>query len=176
MSAVAPVSREEVDEAVSVLRSTRTIRDRSRQLLQRARGGGSPWFIIDEGFLETAARQVADITKVRYPKLQVPYHSRWRHFEAGGVDRKAELDRLLAGFPPAVRAHAMIDLTVVSVLLDAGAGPDWKYVEPATGLSFMRSEGLAVASFHAFTSGLFSSDRNHPFPVSYTHLTLPTKA
>jgi hypothetical protein len=50
----------------------------------------------------------------------------------------------------------------VSVLLDAGAGPDWKYVEPATGKTFTRSEGLAVASFHAFTAGLFSSDGNHP--------------
>ena len=41
-------------------------------------------------------------------------------------------------------------------------GPDWKYVEPATGQTFTRSEGLAVASFHAFTAGLFSSDRNQP--------------
>lgn len=165
MSAVAPVSREEVEEAVSALRTTRVIRDRSRQLLQRARSGGSPWFIVDDGFLETAAREVADTTKARYPKLHIPYHSRWRHFEAGGVDRKAELDRLLAGLPRDVRAHAMLDLTVVSVLLDAGAGADWKYVEPATGQTFVRSEGLAVASFHAFTSGLFSSDRSHPFQV-----------
>jgi hypothetical protein len=61
-----------------------------------------------------------------------------------------------------VRAHAQIDLAFASVLLDAGAGPGWKYVEPATGQAFTRSEGLAVASFHAFTAGMFSSDRNHP--------------
>ena len=59
----------------------------------------------------------------------------------------------------------MIDLTVVSVLLDAGAGPGWSYVEPATGKTFTRSEGLGVASFHAFTSGLFSSDKDHPLQV-----------
>ena len=59
----------------------------------------------------------------------------------------------------------MIDLAVVSVLLDAGAGPDWKYVEPATGQAFTRSEGLAVASFHAFTAGLFSSDTDRPCQV-----------
>jgi hypothetical protein len=53
----------------------------------------------------------------------------------------------------------------VSVLLDAGAGPDWKYVEPATGEVFSRSEGLAVASFHAFVAGLFSSDKDHPYRV-----------
>ncbi len=56
----------------------------------------------------------------------------------------------------------MIDLAVVSVLLDAGAGPGWKYTEPATGQVFERSEGLGVASFHAFTAGLFSSDRDRP--------------
>jgi hypothetical protein len=51
------------------------------------------------------------------------------------------------------------------VLLDAGAGPGWKYVEPATGQTFTRSEGLAVASFHAFVAGLFSSDKDHPMRV-----------
>ena len=56
----------------------------------------------------------------------------------------------------------MIDLTVVSVLLDAGAGANWSYVEPATGKTFTRSEGLGVASFHAFTSGLFSSNKDRP--------------
>ena len=32
--------------------------------------------------------------------LDIPYHSRWRHFEAGGVDRKGELDRALASTAP----------------------------------------------------------------------------
>ena len=56
----------------------------------------------------------------------------------------------------------MIDLAVVSVLLDAGAGPDWHYTEPGTGLRLTRSEGLGVASWHAFGSGLFSSDPADP--------------
>jgi hypothetical protein len=85
--------------------------------------------------------------------------------EAGGVDRKAELERLLGDVPKAVRGEALWDLAFVSVLLDAGAGPDWNYVEPATGKTFTRSEGLAVASFHAFMSGMFSSDKDHPLRV-----------
>ena len=44
---------------------------------------------------------VADVTRRRYPDLQIPFHSRWRHFEAGGVDRKAELARLVADAGPA---------------------------------------------------------------------------
>ncbi|MDB5861016.1 MAG: hypothetical protein JWQ76_4705 [Ramlibacter sp.] len=152
-------------EAVGLLRTTPTVRERCGQLLQRARAGESAWFVVDEGFLETAAQEVATVTRERYPKLHIPYHSRWRHFEAGGINRKAELERLLAGQPPQNRAHAMIDLTVVSVLLDAGAGAGWSYVEPATGKTFTRSEGLGVASFHAFTSGMFSSDKDHPLQV-----------
>ena len=102
------------------------------------------------------------MTRTRYPDLEIPYHSRWRHFEAGGVDRKAELDDRLAELDTPARARAMIDLAVVSVLLDAGAGPDWHYLETDSGQRFTRSEGLGVASWHAFLGGLFSSDADAP--------------
>jgi len=59
----------------------------------------------------------------------------------------------------------MIDLTAVSVLLDAGAGTEWQYLETDSGQRFSRSEGLAVASWHAFLGGLFSSDAAHPLRV-----------
>ena len=152
----------EAEEAARILRTTPTVRERCRQLLDRARAGDSAWFTVEDGSIQAAAREVAGATKKRYPKLHIPFHSRWRHFEAGGVDRRAELERMLGDVPNAVRARAMVDLTFVSVLLDAGAGPDWKYTEPATGKTFTRSEGLGVASFHAFTSGMFSSDKDHP--------------
>ena len=86
------------------------------------------------------------------PDLAIPYHSRWRHFEAGGVDRARARCRT------AIRTRT-IDLTVVSVLLDAGAGPAWSYFEEATGKRFTRSEGLGVASFRAFADGAFSAQR-----------------
>jgi hypothetical protein len=158
-------SASDAEDAASLLRSTPTIRERCRQLLARARAGESRWFTVDGGALATAAREVADVTRRRYPRGHIPLHSRWRHLEAGGVDRKAELERQLGDVPAAVRGEAMVDLTFVSVLLDAGAGPDWTYLEPATEEAFTRSEGLAVASFHAFTSGLFSSDKAHPLQV-----------
>ncbi|MBE7368177.1 URC4/urg3 family protein [Ramlibacter pallidus] len=152
----------EAEEAARLLRTTGAVRERCGQLLARARAGQSAWYEVNDGALDDAARATAEATRQRYPKLHVPFHSRWRHFEAGGVDRRADLDRLLGNVPKAVRARAMVDLAFVSVLLDAGAGPDWKYVEPASGQTFTRSEGLAVASFHAFTSGMFSSDKDHP--------------
>ena len=152
----------EAVEAARLLRTTPAVRERCGQLLARARAGESAWFTVDDGALDRAADEVAQATRTRFPKLHVPFHSRWRHFEAGGVDRRAELERLLGDVPRAVRAAAMVDLAFVSVLLDAGAGPDWKYVDSASGQTFTRSEGLAVASFHAFVGGMFSSDKDHP--------------
>ncbi|MFD0667504.1 URC4/urg3 family protein [Ramlibacter sp. MAHUQ-53] len=148
--------------AAGVLRTTQAVRERSAQLLARARRGGSGWFEVDDAALDGAAARVAGTTRERHPHLRVPLHSRWRHFEAGGVDRRRQLEALLAGQTAVTRIHAMIDLTVTSVLLDAGAGADWKYTETATGRQYTRSEGLAVASFHAFCAGLFSSDRDRP--------------
>ena len=155
MSSVTEVDVDSPVGAAAALRSTHAVRERAALLTQRARAGGSRWFTVHDDALESAAALVADVTRDSYPDLQIPFHSRWRHFEAGGVDRKAEL---LTG----ADARAMVDLTVVSVLLDAGAGPDWSYVEPGTGLRLGRSEGLGVASFHAFTAGLFSSDPGDP--------------
>src|SRR5439155_345736 len=106
----------------------------------------------------------------RYPDLDVPYHSRWRHFETGGIDRKAELDRALAGRGAADRARAHIDLTVTSALLDAGAGAAWGFFEAESGQRYTRSEGLAVASFRAFMRGAFSARQDDPLRVDASAL------
>ncbi|MES2686251.1 MAG: URC4/urg3 family protein [Pseudomonadota bacterium] len=152
--------------ATAQLRSTNTIRRRAQALLARARRGESTWFKVNDGAMLTAAALVAELTRARYPDLVIPYHSRWRHFEAGGVDRLTQLNSALGSAGPAERARAQMDLALVSVLLDAGAGADWCYHEAAAGehsvQEFTRSEGLGVASFHAFMAGLFSSDLARP--------------
>jgi hypothetical protein len=155
----------ETAAAVATLRTTDAIRERAGVLLERARAGRSPWFVVDDEAVPRAVAEVAAVTHERYPDLRIPYHSRWRHFEAGAVDRKAELDVRLADLDPVARARTLIDLTVVSVLLDAGAGPGWQYRETVTGQRFTRSEGLAVASWHAFFAGVFSSDPGQPWQV-----------
>ncbi|RYX95795.1 MAG: DUF1688 family protein [Comamonadaceae bacterium] len=159
-----------MNPSVASLRSTATIRQRARALLERARRGESAHFSIKDGAMVAAATLVADLTKARYPDLKIPYHSRWRHFEAGGIDRLALFNAQLGDVTAAERARAQIDLALVSVLLDAGAGADWRYLESsesgttasAASHEYTRSEGLGVASFHAFISGLFSSDPAKP--------------
>jgi hypothetical protein len=122
-------------------------------------------FTLERSKLDAVAQRIAAITRSRFPDLKVPVHSRWRHFEAGGVDRKSELDARLAGRSHVAVGRARIDLTLVSVLLDAGAGPAWRYHEAESGQAFGRSEGLGVASFRAFLAGRFSSDAGDPYRV-----------
>src|SRR5439155_15664117 len=82
-----------------------------------------------------------------------------------GIDRQAELASALAGRSAADCARARIDLIVASVLLDAGAGAEWSFIETESAQRFTRSEGLAVASFRAFMRGAFSSRPDDPLRV-----------
>ncbi len=153
------------DAPAAALRSTVAIRERCANIAAAVTAGSSRFFRIDRARLDATAALVADVTRRRYPDLAIPYHSRWRHFEAGGRDRRAELERALAKRSELEKARARIDLTVVSVLLDAGAGAAWRYTEVESGLRFTRSEGLGVASFRAFMQGAFSADAGDPLRV-----------
>ena len=62
------------------------------------------------------------------------------------------------------RTRRLLDLFLVSVLLDAGAGTTWRYKDDA-GRYYARSEGLAVASLEMFKAGLFSSNDDQPCQV-----------
>lgn len=154
-----------IDAAVRTLRDPATIRARCRAITDHVAAGRSEHFTLERSKLDAVAQRIAAITRSRFPDLKVPVHSRWRHFEAGGTDRKGEFDAKLAGRSQTAVARARIDLTLASVLLDAGAGPDWRYHEAESGQAFGRSEGLGVASFRAFLAGRFSSDAGDPYRV-----------
>ena len=142
------------------LRTSAAVRERCGVVFAAAERGETRHFALDLDRSDEAAAFVVAVTRRRYPDLAVPFHSRWRHFSAGGVDRA----RLVApGADPAETARARLDLAIVSVLLDAGAGPCWRYREAETGQVLMRSEGLAVASLRAMQAGLFSTDPHRPW-------------
>jgi hypothetical protein len=148
--------------AVAYLRSPLAIRARCETIFDAGLAGQLSHFAIELGALPAVVDKVVAVTRAAYPDLRIPVHGRTNHFRAGGLDRVAAFDSRLAGLSPDDRARAWIDLIVVSVLLDAGAGDAWRYEDPATGLAIGRSEGLAVASLHAFEAGLFSSDPADP--------------
>lgn len=144
---------------LAYLRTPAAIRERAEKMLKYVEDGRSVWFSVDPNGLEAAVQATLAVTRQRFANpAAIPFHSRWRHFEAGGHDRWSALAGRLAGFPKEEIARRRMDLAVVSVLLDAGAGPAWSYREPGTGETYARSEGLGVASFHMFANGAFSRD------------------
>lgn len=155
----------DVGAAIAYLRSPLAIRARCETLFEAALAGALSHFAIDLAALPAVVDKVVAVTRAAYPDLKIPVHGRTNHFRAGGEDRVRAFEARLAAAPPDDRARAWVDLIVVSVLLDAGAGDAWRYREPGSGLTFERSEGLAVASLHAFEAGVFSSDPARPLQV-----------
>ncbi len=151
-------------EELELLLAPATIRARAGRILDAALAGGTA-FAVRPDRLDAVAELVCEVTLANYPDLAIPYHSRWNHFQAGGRDRNGELDARLADLDPAARGRAKLDLAIVSVLLDAGAGMAWRYREPGSGLESSRSEGLAVASWNLFMAGRFSSRKDEPLRV-----------
>ena len=150
-----------MSDAASSLLSAQAVRSHCAQIMRLAERDAAPHFQWHPERLPQAAAYVADTIRQRYPDLKVPYHSRWRHFEAGGIDRWRALAEAVP-MDAAERARVRIDLVIPSVLLDAGAGPDWHYDDTASGMRLARSEGLGVASLALFASGALSADAGQP--------------
>jgi hypothetical protein len=106
----------------SPLLNAQAVRRHAAALMGAIERGQSAHFTWQPEQLAPTARYVAETIRQRYPDLAVPYHSRWRHFEAGGVDRWGALVRSAGLDDPLERARVRIDLVIPSVLLDAGAG------------------------------------------------------
>jgi hypothetical protein len=145
------------------LLSAAAVRERARMML--ALGDKLPNFSVDLGRLDDTATLVIDTTRAAYPTLDIPFHSRWRHFDIDGFDYWDEIDQAMAWPSTAEKARAAFDLAIVSVLLDAGAGPGWKYRYPVSGETVSRSEGLALASLVMFRDCEFSMWPSRPLRV-----------
>ncbi len=147
---------------IGYLLSSQAIRDRCYALFDLACANQLANFHCDLDQLDGVAEYVIQTMQAAYPTGEIPIHSRWRHFEAGGHFRLAAMQQSLSCAESLELARSHIDLVVTSVLLDAGAGADWCYWEADTQQMFHRSEGLAVASLHLFQQGGFSSLPDRP--------------
>ena len=144
---------------LAYLRSPRAVRERCQALYDLALAGKLEHFAVNEGRLDGVVELVLEVTRELYPELsRIPYHGRFRHFGAGGVDRLALFDRTLSGLSREEQLMARFELVITSVLLDAGAGERWSYRE-ASGATYTRSEGLAVASYDWFAAGGLASEK-----------------
>jgi hypothetical protein len=149
------------DTAVGELFTPEAVRGRCQEILALGLRDKLRFFKVDLDAMDKANDRVVAEIRENYPDLKVPFHSRWRHFELGGIDLwKARSTK--AGLEGQEMLAAEGDLAIISVLLDAGAGPDWSYRDDETGLTLGRSEGLALASLRLFESGALSTTSGDP--------------
>jgi hypothetical protein len=151
-------------------------RERAHAILDAGLADRLEYFRVDLHRLEEAADLTAAITRESYPSLEIPFHSRWRHFAIDGDDRWMTIAGTARWRCAAARARAEFDLAIVSVLLDAGAGATWRYRDAVTGRTIGRSEGLALASLAMFGGGLFSAKSSDPLRVDARKLAELTTA
>lgn len=151
----------ETSAALSLL-NARAVRERAHRMLAIGLDDKLPNFRIHFDHMDGAVDLVLETTRKAYPSFEVPFHSRWRHFVANNDNRWAAIAEKTKWPDRAARARAEFDLAIVSVFLDAGAGPTWRYHDPKTGLAIGRSEGLGLASLAMFQSGAFSANPHEP--------------
>ena len=145
-------------EELSYIFSPKAIRAQAKNIFERTVKGQTHFEYHPEK-LNSTVDFVLSVIKKKYPDLNIPFHSRWGHFKAAGIDRTVGLDKKLSHVDPLEKARVKLDLVVTSVLLDAGAGADWSFSDSESGKAIGRSEGLGVASFHMFLSGVMTADR-----------------
>jgi hypothetical protein len=147
--------------ALSLL-SASAVRERAHRMLAIGLDDRLPNFRIHLDRMDGVIDLVLETTRKAYPSFDIPFHSRWRHFVSNGDNRWAEIAGQTKWSGRAARARTEFDLAIVSVFLDAGAGPAWRYRDPKTGSAIGRSEGLGLASLAMFAGGAFSADPLEP--------------
>jgi hypothetical protein len=160
-SAAVSAANPETSAALTLLNAG-AVRERAHRMLAIALDDTLPNFRINLEKMDGVVDLVLQTTRDAYPSFDVPFHSRWRHFVAGNEDRWAAIADRTRWSDPSARARAEFDLAIVSVFLDAGAGPAWRYHDPRSGTAIGRSEGLGLASLAMFESGAFSANSRDP--------------
>lgn len=138
-------------DQIDFLLSSHAVRTQSSQIFE-LNINGEGYFNYHPSRWDDVVDYVAKVTLDNYPDLNIPFHSRLRHFMPDDKNRIAILEK-----PKDIKT--LFDLIIISVLLDAGAGDSWSYHERETDRSFSRSEGLGVASFWMFKNGMFDEKR-----------------
>jgi len=160
-----PPADPQTSAALSLL-SAAAVRERAHRMLALGLEDRLPNFRIDVDRMDATVDLVLKVTHDAYPSGAIPFHSRWRHFVGDGGDRWAAIAGRYGWPDAAARARAEFDLAIVSVFVDAGAGPAWRYRDAVSGSAIGRSEGLALASLAMFADGVFAANLRQPLQAN----------
>lgn len=153
---------------IASLLTANAVRTRARMIFDAGLRGDLAHFALKLDRLPTCAAYVAETIRQNYPTLKVPPHSRWRHFKIGDFDRWKNARPQIVSNDPVERLKPAFALVIVSVLLDAGAGPQWRWNElflrqslhDNGAIYLTRSEGLAWASINAWACRTFTTENS----------------
>ncbi|KAJ2003939.1 hypothetical protein GGI04_002785 [Coemansia thaxteri] len=155
---------------VKYLKSLQAVRQQSQGVYERAERGKLKHFDFDQSKIESVADYVIKLIERDYGTIdKVPMHGRWRSYclSPNGAGTKRDLVSEYVAKWKAEEvsdwecARRVIDLFMVSVLIDAGAGSKWRYKDSLG--EFERTEGLGIAALRMFEKGVFSSSPANPF-------------
>lgn len=153
-----------IPKEIAYLYSIKSVRETNSSTIPLIKNNKLLNFDVDLNKLDDVVDFVAETIRGTFPTnealLEIPVHGRFQHFGKGNPGRLPDLIekvfRQQLHLSEEEICKKLIDLFVISVLLDAGAGNEWKFTEPGTGLEITRSEGIAVASLYMFQNGVFS--------------------
>ncbi|MCB0407279.1 MAG: URC4/urg3 family protein [Bdellovibrionales bacterium] len=115
-------------EKASDFLTPQAVRATTAKVFEEAQNGNS-YFEMHLENLPKLADYVTQVIRENYPYLKIPYHSRWGHFRAKNPKRLEALFQKWSSLDAFEKARRQIDLVIPSVLLDAGAGAEWKFDE-----------------------------------------------
>lgn len=143
----------------------REIRRRSQDLLTLAADGKLGHVQVDLSHLGDALLVLLETTKETYPDFHIPPYGVWRDFEVGGIDRWAALAdaRSFEGAEHMLTAAA--DLAILAAYMKTMHPAGWAFEDPMTGTRVSGKHASALAAFHMFAAGSFSSEMTDPYRV-----------
>jgi len=157
-------------EILDKLQNLDTIRKQAGRLLTLAQNEKIEHFYLIEDQMPITASFVSEVIKTNYPNLDIPYHSRWRHFEKANHEVFTKFKAVMMTFPFREQGAILFELAIISVILDAGAGQTWSYHDQSSDQTYTRSEGLALAVFNMYINGAFSEEKENSWRVDGNRL------
>lgn len=159
-----------IPENIAYLYTIKSVRETNSSTIPLIKTNKLINFDVDLNKMDSVVDFVIKTIRESFPTneslLNIPVHGRFQHFGKGNPNRLTDLiKKFKLTLSDYEICKKLIDLFVISVLLDAGAGNEWKFKEPKTNLEINRSEGIAIASFYMFENGIFSSNINDKYIV-----------
>jgi GTP cyclohydrolase II len=150
-----------------ILYSLQNIYENSEKIFMKIINGNSKYFIFNKNNYELLESKIEKELNENYKKnKKFINHSRLNHFEYNKKDYFKILHDENWKTDKIEKLRRSTELIIISCLLDAGAGDNWKYYSIKTNEFHKRSEGLGLCTLQMYEDGLFSSDPANPYMVN----------